>query len=271
MAVEHARPGRPRRGPRHRRPSPDHRHRPPRGRRARGAGRDRVHAQEHRDAAQRPRGRAELAGAALRGGQQHRRLHRHPRPPLARGPAARPRDGAELDPGVQEVRRGDRAPGPAGHRRRAGDVAHRHDLGSPRPSRLALPPDPAAHLGHRARRGARPGSAAASGLRRRRRRPLLRQGLRAGDRPAHACRHAPLRHVQRLVGPSGRQPRVRHRRQRRGARRRRVAPPGRAPDAPADDPYLDISRLTRDTGFEPAFDVRAGVADYVAWLRENPS
>ena len=43
------------------------------------------------------------------------------------------------------------------------------------------------------------------------------------------------------------------------------------PDAPADDPYLDISRLTRDTGFEPAFDVRAGVADYVAWLRENPS
>jgi|1185.fasta_scaffold426924_2 nucleoside-diphosphate-sugar epimerase len=37
------------------------------------------------------------------------------------------------------------------------------------------------------------------------------------------------------------------------------------------DPYLDITRLTRDTGFEPAFDVRAGVADYVAWLRENPS
>jgi UDP-glucose 4-epimerase len=48
-------------------------------------------------------------------------------------------------------------------------------------------------------------------------------------------------------------------------------PPGRNPDAPADDPYLDITRLTRDTGFEPAFDVRAGVADYVAWLRENPS
>ena len=47
--------------------------------------------------------------------------------------------------------------------------------------------------------------------------------------------------------------------------------PGRGPGAPADDPYLDISRLARDTGFEPAFDVRAGVADYVAWLRDNPS
>ncbi len=48
-------------------------------------------------------------------------------------------------------------------------------------------------------------------------------------------------------------------------------PAGRDPDAPADDPYLDISRLARDTGFEPAYDVRSGVADYVAWLRENPS
>ena len=47
--------------------------------------------------------------------------------------------------------------------------------------------------------------------------------------------------------------------------------PGRNPGAPASDPYLDITRLARDTGFEPAFDVRAGVADYVAWLREHPS
>ena len=46
---------------------------------------------------------------------------------------------------------------------------------------------------------------------------------------------------------------------------------GRNPDAPADDPYLDTTRLVRDTGFEPAFDVQAGVADYVAWLRDNPS
>jgi UDP-glucose 4-epimerase len=47
--------------------------------------------------------------------------------------------------------------------------------------------------------------------------------------------------------------------------------PGRSPGAPAEDPYLDITRLARDTGFEPAFDVRAGVADYVAWLQSNPS
>jgi UDP-glucose 4-epimerase len=47
--------------------------------------------------------------------------------------------------------------------------------------------------------------------------------------------------------------------------------PGRSPDAPADDPYLDITRLARDTGFQPAFDVRAGIADYVAWLREHPA
>ena len=47
--------------------------------------------------------------------------------------------------------------------------------------------------------------------------------------------------------------------------------PGRAPDQPAEDPYLDTTRLIRDTGFEPAFEVRAGVADYVAWLQNNPS
>lgn len=45
--------------------------------------------------------------------------------------------------------------------------------------------------------------------------------------------------------------------------------PGRDPGAPADDPYLDIGRLARETGFEPAFDVAAGVADYIAWLRVN--
>ena len=46
--------------------------------------------------------------------------------------------------------------------------------------------------------------------------------------------------------------------------------PGRDSDAPAEDPYLATTRLVQDTGFEPAFDVRAGVADYVAWLRNNP-
>ena len=37
------------------------------------------------------------------------------------------------------------------------------------------------------------------------------------------------------------------------------------------DPYLDITRLTNDTGFEPAFDVAAAVADYVAWRAGNPA
>jgi nucleoside-diphosphate-sugar epimerase len=35
-------------------------------------------------------------------------------------------------------------------------------------------------------------------------------------------------------------------------------------------PYLDITRLTQDTGFTPAFDVAAAVADYVAWRADNP-
>jgi nucleoside-diphosphate-sugar epimerase len=45
--------------------------------------------------------------------------------------------------------------------------------------------------------------------------------------------------------------------------------PGRQ-DGPGDDPYLDITRLTRDTGFTPAFDVATAVADYVAWRAGNP-
>jgi nucleoside-diphosphate-sugar epimerase len=39
---------------------------------------------------------------------------------------------------------------------------------------------------------------------------------------------------------------------------------------PGDDPYLDITRLTRDTGFAPTFDIAAAVADYVAWRADNP-
>jgi len=34
---------------------------------------------------------------------------------------------------------------------------------------------------------------------------------------------------------------------------------------PGRDPYLDISRLSADTGFNPAFDLTTAVADYVAW------
>jgi nucleoside-diphosphate-sugar epimerase len=45
--------------------------------------------------------------------------------------------------------------------------------------------------------------------------------------------------------------------------------PGRQ-DGRGDDPYLDTTRLTHDTGFAPAFDVAAAVADYVAWRAGNP-
>ena len=45
--------------------------------------------------------------------------------------------------------------------------------------------------------------------------------------------------------------------------------PGRQ-GGPGEDPYLDITRLTKDTGFTPAFDVAAAVADYVAWRADNP-
>ena len=40
-------------------------------------------------------------------------------------------------------------------------------------------------------------------------------------------------------------------------------PPGRQAE-PGDNSCLDISRLVADTGFTPAFDLRAAVADYVA-------
>jgi nucleoside-diphosphate-sugar epimerase len=45
--------------------------------------------------------------------------------------------------------------------------------------------------------------------------------------------------------------------------------PGRE-NGPGQDPYLDITRLTEDTGFTPSFDVAHSVADYVAWRRKNP-
>jgi nucleoside-diphosphate-sugar epimerase len=45
--------------------------------------------------------------------------------------------------------------------------------------------------------------------------------------------------------------------------------PGRQ-NGPGDDPYLDISRLTDETGFRPAFDVAKAVADYVTWRAANP-
>jgi len=45
--------------------------------------------------------------------------------------------------------------------------------------------------------------------------------------------------------------------------------PGRQGGAGVD-PYLDITRLTDDTGFTPGFDVAKSVADYVAWRAKNP-
>jgi nucleoside-diphosphate-sugar epimerase len=45
--------------------------------------------------------------------------------------------------------------------------------------------------------------------------------------------------------------------------------PGRR-HGPGDDPYLDIARLTHDTGFVPNFDAAAAVAHYVAWRADNP-
>jgi UDP-glucose 4-epimerase len=46
-------------------------------------------------------------------------------------------------------------------------------------------------------------------------------------------------------------------------------PPGASPGA-RRAPYLDISRARQDAGYEPAYDIARGVADYVAWLRHNP-
>ena len=45
--------------------------------------------------------------------------------------------------------------------------------------------------------------------------------------------------------------------------------PGRQA-GPGDNSYLDITRLTNDTGFAPTFDVATAVADYVAWRADNP-
>jgi nucleoside-diphosphate-sugar epimerase len=64
------------------------------------------------------------------------------------------------------------------------------------------------------------------------------------------------------------QPRVRGRlgRDHPGSAARDVA---RTTGGPRRRPYLDITRLTQDTGFEPTFDIAAAVADYVAWRADN--
>ncbi len=44
--------------------------------------------------------------------------------------------------------------------------------------------------------------------------------------------------------------------------------PGRTPNMPAN-PALSISRIAADLGYEPAFDIESGIADYVGWLRQQ--
>ena len=35
--------------------------------------------------------------------------------------------------------------------------------------------------------------------------------------------------------------------------------------------YFDITRLREDTGFEPNYDLEAGISDYINWLKAgNP-
>jgi UDP-glucose 4-epimerase len=45
-------------------------------------------------------------------------------------------------------------------------------------------------------------------------------------------------------------------------------PAGRNPDRPPDN-YLDTTRLRKDTGFRPQYDVERAVPDYVDWLRRH--
>jgi UDP-glucose 4-epimerase len=48
----------------------------------------------------------------------------------------------------------------------------------------------------------------------------------------------------------------------------RLELPDRGPDdGPDPSLYLDISRITRDAGYRPAWDIERAVADYIGWLR----
>jgi nucleoside-diphosphate-sugar epimerase len=37
----------------------------------------------------------------------------------------------------------------------------------------------------------------------------------------------------------------------------------------ASEGALDLTAITRDTGFTPKYDIRSAMADYIAWLRDN--
>ena len=36
------------------------------------------------------------------------------------------------------------------------------------------------------------------------------------------------------------------------------------------NPAMDISRISADTGYEPQYDIKAGIREYIDWLRDNP-
>ncbi len=44
-------------------------------------------------------------------------------------------------------------------------------------------------------------------------------------------------------------------------------PPGHKPGSPEALWYFDITKLHEETDFAPQFDIEAGIADYIAWLR----
>jgi len=44
-------------------------------------------------------------------------------------------------------------------------------------------------------------------------------------------------------------------------------PEGHSPAGSGQGIFLDISRLREDTGYQPAYDTRQAVADYISWLR----
>jgi UDP-glucose 4-epimerase len=44
-------------------------------------------------------------------------------------------------------------------------------------------------------------------------------------------------------------------------------PEGRDPNGPAQDVFLDITRLEQDTGYRPCYDTERAAADYIGWLR----
>lgn len=46
-------------------------------------------------------------------------------------------------------------------------------------------------------------------------------------------------------------------------------PEGYNPDGPGQVSSLDITRLHDDTGYEPAYDIERGIADYIGWLRSG--